>query len=221
MNNTAKRVGSASKKFAKMKINMLLVVIALVLSDLPAHTCWEVCASHRGVCVCVCDWHLNMGLATLLSLCVLQALASLVLLHGPYPEGTNVASFHGGSVAAWSINTNSTKLQDPCLDPCHTCDWHTPLSRCVLAGRSKQERLPPEAYWGIFILAHFLEALPTRLAVLLIPRMTDPYMLYLVVKVTNHRWKWYKTLYQSVLLKGRYNRPKLSFLSLCGQFMLV
>ena len=67
----------------------------------------------------------------------------------------------------------------------HTCDWHTPLSRCVLAGRSKQERLPTEAYW--VILAHSLGALPTRLAVLLIPQMADPYKLYLVVKVTYQR----------------------------------
>ena len=37
------------------------------------------------------------------------------------------------------------------------------------------------------ILTIFGGALPTRLAVLLIPRMPDPYKLYLVVKVTNQR----------------------------------
>ena len=37
------------------------------------------------------------------------------------------------------------------------------------------------------ILAHFWGSLPTRLAVLLIPRMPDAYKLYLIVKVPNQR----------------------------------
>ena len=54
----------------------------------------------------------------------------------------------------------------------------------------------------------FFGPLPTRLAVLLIPRMHDPYKLYLVVKVTNQAFQRYKIQYQLVLLKGRNNRPK-------------
>ena len=46
------------------------------------------------------------------------------------------------------------------------------------------------------------------MAVLLIPRIHDPYKLYLVVKVTNQAFQQYKIQYQLVLLKGRNNRPK-------------
>src|SRR4029434_6885021 len=56
------------------------------------------------------------------------------------------------------------------------------------------------------ILAHFFCPLPTRLAVLLIPRMHDPSKLYLVVKVTNQAFQRYKIQYQLILLKGRNNR---------------
>ena len=58
------------------------------------------------------------------------------------------------------------------------------------------------------ILAIFFGALPTRLAVFLIPRMHNPYKLYLVVKVTNQAFQRYKIQYQLVLLKGRNNRPE-------------
>ena len=41
-------------------------------------------------------------------------------------------------------------------------------------------------------LTNLFGPLPTRLAVLLIPRMHDPYKLYLVVKVTNQAFQLYK-----------------------------
>src|SRR4029434_6039161 len=81
--------------------------------------------------------------------------------------------------------------------------------------------LAPESYSDISlntnrrilqgILANFFGTLPTRLAVLLIPRMHDPYKLYLVVKVTNQAFQQHKIQYQLVLLKGRNNRPKYRF----------
>ena len=66
VSNTAKRVGSASKRFAKMKIPQYAFCwLSLLFWVTCQHTPSERWVPFTGVC----DWHLNMGLATLLSLC--------------------------------------------------------------------------------------------------------------------------------------------------------
>ena len=92
----------------------------------------------------------------------------------------------------------------------HTCDCHTPAS----IWSPKREEMPAEQhyrpFWHIFgwhslhvCLCFSFHNCPMHI------------MQPLVGKVSNQRLKWYITHYWLVLLKGRYNGPKSSFLSFC------
>lgn len=58
-------------------------------------------------------------------------------------------------------------------------------------------------------------ALPTRLAVLLIPWMHDPSKLYLIVKANNQAFQWYKNITQIGFIKGKKLLTELMFTNIC------
>src|SRR4029434_10384409 len=142
----------------------------------------------------------------MLPLCIPEHQLPVALLHRPYREGTNVAC----------LCLEHTLTQQSCRTHAHKC-CHlganqvqvTHLWREYTCQHLKlKTRVNTNKKILQGILAKKIGPLPTWLAVLLIPRIHNPYKLYLVVKVTNQAFQRYKIQYQLVLLKGRNKRQK-------------
>ena len=99
MSNTAKRVGSAPKDFAKMAFNTVAVLAFTLILDFK---CWQVCASHRSVPVTGESLAPVHRSCNLLSLWMLQAETLVERCLSLQDKASAIGQLEAASLAQWS-----------------------------------------------------------------------------------------------------------------------